>query len=161
MTLSKQNREKIRMMFGGRCAYCGRELPEKGWHADHVEPVLREWWKNTKYWKELHGKKWSVDSVTGKLVSETVELEKPGLERPENDTIENLFPACRACNIDKHASSLEVWRKQLQDTVNVCRRNYSAFRHAERFGLVAEVKKPVVFWFEQCEPERLNTEGTC
>lgn len=30
------------MKFGGRCAYCGCELPEKGWHADHVEAVLRK-----------------------------------------------------------------------------------------------------------------------
>ncbi|AXL64263.1 HNH endonuclease, partial (plasmid) [Klebsiella pneumoniae subsp. pneumoniae] len=25
-----------------RCAYCGCELKEKGWHADHVEPVRRD-----------------------------------------------------------------------------------------------------------------------
>lgn len=30
------------MKFGGRCAYCGCELPEKGWHADHVQAVLRK-----------------------------------------------------------------------------------------------------------------------
>jgi hypothetical protein len=46
---------------------------------------------------------------------------------------------------------LEGWRKQMQDRVGVCRRNYSAFRHTERFGLVIEVKKPIVFWFEQFE----------
>lgn len=26
---------------GGKCWYCGCELPEKGWHADHFEPVVR------------------------------------------------------------------------------------------------------------------------
>ena len=45
MQLSKPQRDVLRMKFGGMCAYCGSELPEKGWHADHVEPVLREWWK--------------------------------------------------------------------------------------------------------------------
>ncbi|HAL9448481.1 TPA: HNH endonuclease, partial [Escherichia coli] len=42
MALTKKLREKLRMKFGGRCAYCGCELPEKGWHADHVQAVLRK-----------------------------------------------------------------------------------------------------------------------
>lgn len=145
MTISKAQRETLRMKFGGRCAYCGIELPEKGWHADHVEPVLREWWKNRPAWKEAHSKRYDAD--TRKYID--VELQKAGFLAPENDTADNLFPSCRACNIDKHASSLESWRKQMEDRVGVCRRNYSAFRHAERFGLVQEIKKPVVFWFEK------------
>jgi hypothetical protein len=43
MTLTKTQRETVRVMFGGRCAYCGRELPEKGWHADHVKAIYRSW----------------------------------------------------------------------------------------------------------------------
>lgn len=42
MALTRKQREKLRMKFGGRCAYCGCELPEKGWHADHVQAVLRK-----------------------------------------------------------------------------------------------------------------------
>jgi len=42
MALTKNQRAELREMFGGRCAYCGCELPEKGWHADHIEPVRRE-----------------------------------------------------------------------------------------------------------------------
>jgi 5-methylcytosine-specific restriction endonuclease McrA len=146
MNLTKPQRAILRMKFGGKCAYCGEDLPEKGWHADHVEPVLREWWKNTPHWKEAHGFTYNV--IDGKVVRASVEIEKAGLTRPQNDTPDNLFPACRPCNIDKHASSLEAWRSQMQDRVGVCRRNYSAFRHAERFGLIQEIKKPVVFWFE-------------
>lgn len=41
MKLTPKQRAELRMKFGGRCAYCGCELPEKGWHADHLEPVLR------------------------------------------------------------------------------------------------------------------------
>ncbi|MOA44368.1 hypothetical protein D3C78_1666370 [compost metagenome] len=32
---------------GGKCWYCGCYLPLKGWHADHVEPIIRNWWENT------------------------------------------------------------------------------------------------------------------
>lgn len=42
LKLSKKQREELRMKFGGRCAYCGCQLPEKGWHADHVKAVYRE-----------------------------------------------------------------------------------------------------------------------
>ena len=133
MTLSKPVRAALRMKFGGRCAYCGCELPEKGWHADHVEAVERK----TAYVKTPDDPRHSYKFVqTGEVW------------HPERDTLDNLFPSCRACNIDKHATPLELWREQMQDRVGVCRRNYSAFRHAERFGLVVEIKKPVVFWFE-------------
>lgn len=140
MKLTKAQRDVLRMKFGGKCAYCGVDLPEKGWHADHVEPVWREWWKNRP--KEHY------EYVDGKVVL-TIEKQVVGMMAPERDTAENLFPSCRACNIDKHATSLEMWRKQMQDRVGVCRRNYSAFRHAERFGLVQEIHKPIIFWFEQ------------
>ncbi len=148
MRLSKQGREALRMKFGGRCSYCGCDL-RRGWHADHLEPVEREWWKSTQWWKDAHGTKWVVNEA-GDLEKHPVPLEPAGVAHPERDKVENLMPACRACNLDKHASSLEAWRRQLEGRVDVCRRNYSAFRHAERFGLVQEIKKPVVFWFERC-----------
>jgi hypothetical protein len=150
MNLSKNQREELRMMFGGRCAYCGCVLPDKGWHADHVEAVYREWWKSSKWWREAHSFKWEADPSTGYLKRVALPSEKAGMERPENDTLSNLFPACAPCNIDKSAATLEGWRKIIQDKVGVLRRNYKAFGHAERFGLVVEVKKPIVFWFETC-----------
>jgi hypothetical protein len=35
------DRALLREKFGGRCAYCGEPLGER-WHADHVEPVIRD-----------------------------------------------------------------------------------------------------------------------
>jgi hypothetical protein len=148
MNLNKTQREELRMKFGGRCAYCGCELPAKGWHADHVEAVQREWWK-TAEWRERNAMKGQYVDGKWAYLPRPVEELKPKLVFPENDTMDNLFPSCRACNIDKHATSLEGWRSQMEGRVGVCRRNYSAFRHAERFGLVQEIKKPIVFWFEQ------------
>lgn len=40
--ITKAQRAELRLKFGCRCAYCGCELKEKGWHADHVEPVRRD-----------------------------------------------------------------------------------------------------------------------
>lgn len=38
--MTKLEREQIRNMFGGKCAYCGKTLG-KTFHADHVVPLFR------------------------------------------------------------------------------------------------------------------------
>lgn len=40
MKLTKDQRDKLRNKYHGRCAYCGEQLPDK-WHADHIEPIVR------------------------------------------------------------------------------------------------------------------------
>lgn len=139
MSLTKTERETLRMMFGGRCAYCGCELNGK-WHADHVEPVIREF----RFAKDKRGH--TVTVSTGKVYC------------PENNRNDNLFPACGPCNIDKGSTSLENWRSYLHyRIVERLRENSSTFRHAERFGVVSINRAPLVFWFEkyrarmQCE----------
>lgn len=46
MKLSKEERQQIFDKYGGKCAYCGCELT-KGWHADHFEPIVRNWTDGT------------------------------------------------------------------------------------------------------------------
>jgi 5-methylcytosine-specific restriction endonuclease McrA len=129
MKLTKQQRETLRMKFGGRCAYCGEELGQR-WHADHVEAVVR-----------------SLAYVPGKGVIAT-----GGFDKPENDCIENLMPSCPPCNIDKHSWPLEAWRQKLSNAPGVLARNQPTYRHAMRFGLVAETGAQVVFHFERAMP---------
>jgi 5-methylcytosine-specific restriction endonuclease McrA len=138
MHINKKEREDLRMMFGGRCAYCGCELNGK-WHLDHVDPVRRDW----EFVRNEHG-----GLVTNKNgVTATRATGK--LFQPENDNKENMFPACVSCNIDKGASSLEDWRQYLHyRIVERLRVNSSTFRHAERFGVVTINPSPLVFWFE-------------
>lgn len=126
MRLTKIEREAIKAKFGGRCAYCGEPLGDR-WHADHLEAVIRE----TEY---HYG---SAFRPTGKLL------------RPEHDHIGNLMPACAPCNIDKGPNSLEWWRGKLQDATAVLERNSSTYRHAKRFGLVAETGAQIKFYFER------------
>lgn len=40
MGLKKKDRAIVFQKFGGKCAYCGCDL-QRGWHADHIEPVVR------------------------------------------------------------------------------------------------------------------------
>lgn len=135
----KIDREKLRMKFGGKCAYCGVDLPEKGWHGDHVKPVIR----NAKWVQASYGPEGYVRggyTPTGEV------------DHPDNDTLDNIFPACAPCNIDKGASSLEEWRHWLQDRmIESMRENWPNFRHALRFGRIAVINEPLIFWFEKYE----------
>lgn len=135
MTLTKPQRATLFAMFGGHCAYCGCLLPEKGWQADHIEAIQRE-----SVWVRIQRPNtYATHKMvpTGKCLA------------PENDHLGNLFPSCRACNINKGPTPLEVWRKCLEHLVDCCRRDHSQFRHAERFGLVAQVETKIVFYFEK------------
>ena len=133
MALMKKQRAELREKFGGRCAYCGCELPEKGWHADHVQAVLR---KSERCMKAAAKGIFKLKS-TGEVF------------RPEAECKENIFPACAPCNLLKTSYSLEMFRKQVSLQVERGRRSSVNFRTAERFGLIESVEKPVVFWFEQ------------
>lgn len=128
MKLTPKQRAELRMKFGGKCAYCGIDLPEKGWHADHVEPVQRDgnW---------VHGA-WKTNGV---------------LLRPENDHADNFYPACVKCNILKSNGTPEDLRKALAyfATSIPTIQTYSHVHHLIRFKRLTIDVAPVVFWFEQ------------
>ena len=44
--MTKKERELIFNKYNGKCAYCGCEL-QKGWHVDHIEPIVRNWLNGT------------------------------------------------------------------------------------------------------------------
>jgi hypothetical protein len=132
VNLSKKEREELRMMFGGKCAYCGCELGH-GWCADHIEPVYRK----TK----------RVETPDGPFSFKLVPTGE--VWHPERNTKENLFPCCRACNIHKGPYALETWRSNLNSLIGVLQRGYPTYRHAVRFGQVMETPSPIVFWFEK------------
>lgn len=134
MTLTKKQRAELRLKFGGRCAYCGCELPEKGWHADHVEPIYRG--RDFNWTVTDDGKLQHVDRLA---------------IRKSLDQVENMNPACKQCNLFKGGHTLESFRKQLTAQVQRARLYSTNFRTAERFGMVQVIEKPVVFWFEQYE----------
>ena len=39
--MTKRERRQVYDRTGGRCAYCGCDLPTKGWHLDHIKPLYR------------------------------------------------------------------------------------------------------------------------
>lgn len=134
MNLSKKEREEIRMMFGGKCAYCGISLDGK-WHVDHVLAVDRDW--DYVAHPTLPG--FAIAKPNGKM------------RKPENDCRENLFPACVKCNILKGKADIEGFRQMLAyfATSIPTIYNYSHVHHLMRFGKLTIDTTPVVFYFEK------------
>lgn len=132
--ITKAQRNQLRMKFGGKCAYCGCDLPEKGWHVDHVEPIRRDF---DVVYSPAHGA--HVSRSNGKALN------------PDLHAIENLFPACAPCNLFKATWSIEDMRREITRQIERARSYSVNFRTAERFGLIRLVDKPVVFWFETYE----------
>jgi len=127
-----KKRQLIWDKSNGKCWYCGCELGEKGWHADHFEPIFREV-QHTLVDCPINGMK-------GKFTSTC--------QKPELDTINNMVPACRACNLFKATFSIEALRKEISYQVDRARKYSVNFRAAERYGLIEISNKPITFWFE-------------
>jgi len=130
MALNKIERKIVFDKSGGLCWYCGHDLPERGWHADHFEPIGR--------YKTL------------KITPNGYER-GTGIEHPHLDTIDNIVPSCSKCNLFKGSFSVEVFREEIERQVDRARLFSVNFRTAERFGLIEVTIKPIVFWFEEKE----------
>ena len=125
-TGSRKQKDTLRQMFGGKCAYCGQLLDKM--HADHLEPIIRI---NTDPW------------------GNPLPASKRRLIKPERNVVSNMMPACAPCNLHKGGYSLEGWREILGRASAIIAREKSLYRAALRLGLIKEVEKPVVFYFEE------------
>ena len=62
--------------------------------------------------------------------------------------IENYNPACRMCNFYKSTMSVEDFREQLGKILSRLEKVF-IFRLAKKYGLIREIKEPVIFYFEK------------
>lgn len=125
-----KKRQAIWDKSGGKCWYCGCELPEKGWHADHYYPIVRD----LEVVKDDRG---VSKMVTGK-----------GCAYPELDTIDNLVPSCAPCNNFKHSYHPDWYRKEISNQFENTLKYSTGLRQLHRMNLIDIEPKPVVFWFE-------------
>jgi len=120
----KEERKLLFNKYGGKCAYCGEDLPIKGWHADHIIAVRR------------NKRKWAT-----------------GMKNVHLDILENKNPSCASCNINKHKMTIEEFRKQIKGFINSLNKRITQYKIAKRYGLVTETDTEVVFWFEKYNRE--------
>ncbi|HJC13727.1 MAG TPA: HNH endonuclease [Candidatus Agathobaculum intestinigallinarum] len=76
-----------------------------------------------------------------------------GWSEQGSDTLDNMLPACRSCNHYKSRSTLEGFRKNVENMPTVLMRDSVTYRNAVRFGLVTPTPHPVRFYFEDHPPE--------
>lgn len=139
MAISKKQREILREKFGGKCAYCGEELPAKGWHADHANPVMRI--------PEVD----EAARLEGKF-----KLKYSGrMHCPENDTLENMMPACSYCNINKSSLDIEGFRKYIATRVNMVMKT-TAGKMASKYNQLTIHPTEIVFHFEKFKGDKNN-----
>ena len=136
MALTKKQRQKVYEKSDGHCWYCGHKLPEKGWHADHVEAVYRAPPAMIK------------DRGFGPVPDSIKKLIDDKMEKPQNDHIDNIVPACAPCNLFKSVFSVEEFRREISLQAERARKSSVNFRTAERFGSIEVTNKPITFWFE-------------
>lgn len=129
--LSKKQRQELRMKFGGYCAYCGQLLPEKGWHADHANPVVRI---SKVDYDALKKGVWKL-KATGEC------------HYPENDNFENMMPSCAYCNINKSALDIEGFRVFVSTRIEMLMKTTNG-KMSVKYGLIELKPRPIVFWFE-------------
>lgn len=121
-----KERDLILAKTNGNCAYCGCSLDGIKFHVDHMLPIRRrQRWDKEK-------SKWIPD----------------GCDNPENDCFENKYPACPSCNIQKHSTGIEEFRRSIGAFLNSLNQYHNQYKFAKRYGLVTETNKPVIFYFE-------------
>lgn len=121
--ISKQTRNTVYEKYNGRCAYCGCKINILSFHVDHIEAKYRGTTQDQLI-------SWGSDRIKGK------------------DHIDNYNPSCKSCNSSKSTFTIESWRNELELKKERIKRDSSTFNILLRFGVIKEVKKPIIFYFE-------------
>lgn len=124
--MNKETRIKVYNKYDGHCGYCGEEIAIKQMQVDHMVPI----------WRDVPD-----DSI-----------KYMNVKRGEN-TLENMMPSCRECNNFKHTWDIEQFREELGKQLSRAIKMSSQLRRAFKYGLVKEVVKPIVFYFETINHE--------
>lgn len=130
-------KDVIYQKFGGRCAYCGHKMKIGDMQIDHIIP------KSTySFHMETRHK---VPSFLSHLTIQDM------------NHVDNLFPSCQVCNLSKLNYSLEDFRNQVSELVNILENKSQTYKMAKRFNFVKTKKvKSFKFYFENEQENRDN-----
>ena len=79
--------------------------------------------------------------------------------RGGSNDIDNLLPACRQCNYDKHEMTIERFRKRISKELYKSLERVFVYRLAKKYNLVKEEPRVVKFYFEQLQDEANKKSG--
>lgn len=124
--MKKEIREQVYNKYQGHCAYCGKKIEYKDMQLDHIIP------------------QWHLDDIRFNWQWDKIE------------TIENYMPSCRRCNHYKRGSSLETFRKMIEEIPSKLFRDNYIFKVACDYGLFNSENQKIKFYFETVESEGRN-----
>ena len=127
----RSQRELVYNKYCGRCAYCGCDISIRQMQIDHIFPKAKSHWLDSPRMMECC----------------------PQMLNKDINCLENLNPACRACNNRKHSLLLEDFRGEIAMQIERLHKYSPQYRMALRYGLISENRKPVVFYFETLTPD--------
>ena len=119
-TFSKKTRQLVYEKTNGKCGYCGEDLQPR-WHLDHKNSLWDMYFYNR-------------DNPT---------------EYKDPNHIDNLIAACPRCNLYKSSESVEKFRESIKDIQRKLRDYYKPYAIGVKYGVIVEVKKEIVFYFEE------------
>lgn len=129
MAFSKKIREAVFNKYDAHCAYYGEVMKSiKEMQVDHCIPqscFLMHTKNNFK-----------------------VPAHLKHLTESDVNHIDNLMPACRVCNKWKSSHDFELFRSEIEAQIERLNKWNSSYKFAKRYGLLSEINKPVVFYFE-------------
>ena len=79
--------------------------------------------------------------------------------RGGTNDLENLLPACRQCNYDKHTMTIERFRKRISKELYKSLDRVFVYRLAKKYNLIKEEPRVVKFYFEQLQDEADKKSG--
>lgn len=123
--IPKEMRQSVYEKYQGHCAYCGKKLNIGEMQVDHAIPLAGVWY--------------------GKDRKKVADM----IEDGSINNIENLMPACRACNYYKGVGDIERFRDRIKNELDhTCRGTFQA-RLAIQFGIIEYHQWDGKFYFEK------------
>lgn len=79
--------------------------------------------------------------------------------RGGGNELENLLPACRQCNYDKHKKTIEGFRRRISKDLYKSLERVFVYRLAKKYNLIKEEPRVIKFYFEQLQDEADKKSG--
>lgn len=125
--LLKALRQQVYNKYNGHCAYCGKEIKMSEMQVDHATAFAQQW----------YAKKEKCDEVKQMIADDSI------------NNIDNLMPACRACNFYKGINDIDGLRRRiLTDLEHTCRSTFQT-RLAMQYGMIEYKPWDGKFYFEK------------
>jgi len=128
--MTAKDRQLVHDKCNGHCGYCGKPITTKQMQVDHIEPKRRG--------------------------DNDADLQRYNIARGL-DVMANYMPSCARCNRRKGTFTIEQFRAEIGLQIERLNKYNSNYRLAKDYGLITEMDKRILFYFEKLKLEYLHS----